>query len=65
MVSHDETIDQMTNGSGLIKNMTLAELKPYDFGYEFTLDSGKTFPYRGKGVTIPTREDVLKTWPQH
>lgn len=63
VVSHDETIDRMSDGSGYIKQMTLAELRQYDFGYDFTPDGGKTFPYRGQGVTIPTLEDVFKAFP--
>lgn len=63
VLSHDETIDRMSNGSGYIRGMTLAELRQYDFGYDFTPDGGQTFPYRGQGVTIPTLEDLFKTWP--
>jgi len=63
VVSHDETIDRLTNGSGYIKSMTLAELRQYDFGYDFTPDGGKTFPYRGKGVTIPTLDEVFQAFP--
>jgi glycerophosphoryl diester phosphodiesterase len=63
VVSHDVTIDRMSNGKGYIKSMTLAELRQYDFGYGFTPDNGATYPYRGKGVTIPTLEDVFKTFP--
>ncbi|HYG59629.1 MAG TPA: glycerophosphodiester phosphodiesterase [Symbiobacteriaceae bacterium] len=63
VVSHDETIDRMSSGSGYIKSMTLQELRQYDFGFDFTPDGGKTFPYRGKGVTIPTLEDVFKAYP--
>ncbi|HWI50813.1 MAG TPA: glycerophosphodiester phosphodiesterase [Symbiobacteriaceae bacterium] len=63
VVSHDETIDRMTNGSGYIKSMTLAELRQYDFGYKFSPDGGKTFPYRGKGVTIPTLAEVFEKFP--
>ncbi|HWI60849.1 MAG TPA: glycerophosphodiester phosphodiesterase [Symbiobacteriaceae bacterium] len=63
VVSHDETIDRMTNGSGYIKSMTLAELRKYDFGYKFTPDGGKTFPYRGKGVVIPTLAEVFEAFP--
>ncbi|MFZ5816144.1 MAG: glycerophosphodiester phosphodiesterase [Bacillota bacterium] len=63
VVSHDETIDRMSNGSGYIKDMTLAELRQYDFGYDFTPDGGKTFPYRGKGVRIPTLEELFQAWP--
>lgn len=63
VVSHDETIDRMTDGSGLIKEMTLAELRQYDFGYRFTPDGGLTYPYRGQGVTIPTLEEVFLAFP--
>ncbi len=64
VVSHDETIDRMSNGSGQIKSMTLDELRQYDYGYDFTPDDGKTFPYRGKGVTIPTLEEVFQAFPE-
>jgi glycerophosphoryl diester phosphodiesterase len=63
VVSHDETIDRMSNGKGWIKSMTLAELRQYDFGYGFSPDGGKTFPYRGKGVFIPTLQQVFERYP--
>lgn len=63
VVSHDETIDRMTDGTGLIREMTLAELRQYDFGYDFSPDNGQSFPYRGKGVTIPTLEEVFEAFP--
>lgn len=63
VTSHDESIDRLSNGHGLIKEMTLAELRQYDFGYGFTPDGGKSFPYRGKGVTIPTLEEVFMAFP--
>lgn len=63
VLSHDETVDRLTNGTGAIRNMTLAELKRFDFGYKFTLDGGQTFPYRNQGVTIPTLDEVLTDFP--
>lgn len=63
VVSHDETIDRMSNGSGKIKEMTLADLKNFDFGHDFSPDGGKSFPYRGKGVKIPTLEEVFVKYP--
>lgn len=64
VVSHDETVDRMTNGSGLIKEMTLAELRQLDAGYRWSADGGQTFPFRGQGITIPTLEEVLTAFPQ-
>lgn len=35
VICHDESIDRTSNGSGFIKDMTLAELKAYDFYGKF------------------------------
>lgn len=59
VVCHDETVDSMSNGTGHIRNMTLAQLKELDFGFRYTRDNGKTFPYRGTGVQILTLEELL------
>ena len=58
VVIHDPTVDRTTDGTGPIREMTLAEAKRLDAGYEFTPDEGKTYPCRGKGVKIPTLEEV-------
>ncbi|MGZ4133966.1 MAG: glycerophosphodiester phosphodiesterase [Tumebacillaceae bacterium] len=63
VVSHDDTVDRLTDRVGRIREMTLAELKEIDFGYRFTTDGGQTFPYRGKGVQIPTLDEVLQEFP--
>jgi glycerophosphoryl diester phosphodiesterase len=60
---HDDSVDRTTNGTGGASNMTLAELKALDAGYRFTRDDGQTFPYRGKGVTIPTLGEALAASP--
>ena len=59
VISHDDDVARMTNGHGRIPSFTLAELKQLDAGYKFTPDGGRTFPFRGQGVTIPTMEEVL------
>lgn len=56
---HDETIDRTTNGTGPVNSFTLAELKEFDAGYNWTADGGLTFPFRGKGLTVPTLEEVF------
>jgi glycerophosphoryl diester phosphodiesterase len=59
VVCHDPTVDRTTNGSGRIRDVAVAELREFDAGYAFTPDSGRTFPWRGRGVCIPTLEEVL------
>jgi len=59
VVSHDETVDRCTDGTGAIADMTLAQVKALDAGYRFTSDDGATYPWRGKGLTLPTLEEVF------
>lgn len=60
---HDATLDRTTNGRGLIRHRSLAELRELDAGYRFTPDGGETYPYRGQGATIPTLEEALALAP--
>ena len=63
VIIHDEDVDRTTNGSGLVEKMTLTKIKELDAGYWWTDDNGKTYPYRGQGITIPTLEEVFETFP--
>lgn len=63
VLNHDETVDRTTDGTGNIEEMTLAEIKALDAGHDWTDDDGATFPYRGKGITIPTLEEVFQAFP--
>ena len=56
---HDETVDRTTNGTGKVNSLTLKQLKEFDAGYNWTGDGGRTFPFRGKGMTVPTLEEVF------
>ncbi len=49
VVAHDETIDRVSNGSGLIADMSVAELKRFNYN--------KACPQYSKG-TLPTLEEV-------
>ena len=60
---HDETVDRTTNGSGNVNSLSLKELKEFDAGYNWTTDGGRTFPFRGKGITVPTLEEVFTALP--
>lgn len=63
VISHDGTVDRCSDGHGAISELTLAELKRLDFGYRFSPDGGQTYPFRGKGVTIPTLRELLTAHP--
>lgn len=52
VVCHNYTVDQTSNGSGFIQEMTFSELRKLDFGSWF----GPEFT----GTTIPTLEEVLQ-----
>ncbi|GAA4010151.1 glycerophosphodiester phosphodiesterase [Deinococcus rubellus] len=64
VLSHDDTVDRLTDGHGAIRDLTLAQLKTFDAGYNFTPDSGQTYPYRGQGLTIPTLDEALTAHPE-
>ena len=44
--------------------MTLAEIRKLDAGFRFTMDHGRTFPYRGKGLRVPTLGEVLDAFAE-
>ena len=51
VVIHDSKIDAVSNAQGLVSQYPLAELREFDFGYQF---------YKGqrKGIKIPTLDEV-------
>ncbi len=63
ILMHDETVDRTTDGTGAIRDLTLAQIKQLDAAYDFSTDEGQTFPYRGQGVTVPTLEELFQTFP--
>lgn len=64
VLMHDETVDRTTDGSGEIENMTLAQLKELDAGYDWSPAEGETFPYRGQGLQVATVEEVFEAFPE-
>ena len=59
VLMHDDTVDRTTDGMGAVRNFTYSEISELDAGYMFTLDEGKTFPFRDQGVVVPTLAEVL------
>ena len=64
VLMHDETVDDTTDGTGLIEEMTLEELKKLDAAYDWSNDGGQTFPYRGQGIQVPTLDELFEKFPQ-
>lgn len=65
VVFHDWTLDCRTDGKGVTREHTLAELRKLDIGHGYTADGGKTFPFRGRGLgPMPTLDEVLAAFPE-
>jgi glycerophosphoryl diester phosphodiesterase len=64
VVIHDATVDRTTDGSGAVAEMELEEIQRLDAGYHFSPDGGRNFPYRGRGVRIPTLTEVYASFPE-
>ncbi len=64
VIFHDETVARTTDGSGRVNDFALAELKQLDAGYWWSPDDGATFPFRGKGIVIPTLDEVFASFPR-
>jgi glycerophosphoryl diester phosphodiesterase len=62
VVIHDETVDRTTDGSGAVAALTLKALRKLDAGARFTDADGST-PFAGKGLAIPTFDEVLDWLP--
>jgi glycerophosphoryl diester phosphodiesterase len=60
---HDPVVDRVTNGSGPVANLPLNELQELDAGYHFSPDCGRTHPFRGQGLYVPTLEESLSAFP--
>lgn len=58
---HDHTLERTTDGAGPVETRTLAELKRLDAGYRHRREA--EFPFRGRGVEIPTLEELLTAFP--
>jgi glycerophosphoryl diester phosphodiesterase len=63
VLMHDETLDDTTDGTGLIDAMTLEELKQLDAAHDWSDDGGQTYPYRGSGIQVPTLDELFQKFP--
>lgn len=77
VVIHDADVDRTTNGTGNVRDLTLAQLQALDAGYCATPNVGNgtaergdchsadpsRFPFRGQGYRIATLQEVLAALP--
>jgi len=61
---HDETVDRTSNGTGAVRDLTIAELRQLDFGYRFTPiddegDGAGSHPWRDRGLGIVTVDELF------
>lgn len=59
---HDDHLARTTDGSGPIRELTLGELRRLDAGHNHLVDGD--FPFRGRGLRVPTLGEVLATFPE-
>ena len=64
VLMHDEEVDRTTDGIGVIEEMTVEEIQQLDAAYRWSNDDGKTFPFRGQGIQVPTLEELFLIFPQ-
>jgi glycerophosphoryl diester phosphodiesterase len=57
VVNHDLDLGRTTNATGPVSGMTARELAAVDAGYRFSRDG--SFPWRGRGLGVPTLAEVL------
>ena len=60
---HDDRLDRVTDRSGAIAQLGIAEVEAADAGHAFSPDGGRTFPFRGCGIRVPRLEEILARWP--
>ena len=63
VVFHDATLERTTDGIGTLAARSVTELKRLDAGARFTRDNGRTFPWRGRGVTVSTFDELIDALP--
>ncbi|MBB6449926.1 glycerophosphoryl diester phosphodiesterase [Geomicrobium halophilum] len=59
---HDESVDRTTDGTGLVENMTLEEIKQLDAGSWFNASNPEKSKDEYVGVEVPTLEEIFRAF---
>lgn len=61
VVLHDDRLERVTNGHGLVKDWRWDDLRKLDAAYNFNPEAG--FPFRNQGFHIPSIEEAMTSFP--
>jgi glycerophosphoryl diester phosphodiesterase len=62
VIHHDDTLERTTSGRGRVVDFTQVELARVDAGCSFN-DGNGAYPFRGRGICVPTLREVLRRYP--
>jgi glycerophosphoryl diester phosphodiesterase len=63
VMCHDDAVDRTTDGTGSIAALDSSQLERLDAGFRFTPDGGRTHPFRGRRLRIPTLREAFESFP--
>jgi len=63
VLMHDATLERTTGSAGLVRSLSARELAALDAGYHFSPDNGQNFPWRDRGLGVPSLSEVLEHFP--
>jgi glycerophosphoryl diester phosphodiesterase len=64
VVIHDPSLLRTSGRDLVVAAESFARLQDADAGSRFTRDGGRTFPWRGRGIQIPSLEEVVTAFPK-
>ena len=64
VVVHDPTLLRTTGRRYTVATSTFSTVRELDAGSRFTRDGGRSFPWRGRGIRVPSLEDVIMAMPR-
>lgn len=64
VLCHDAEVDRTTEGRGAIVDYELRALQQLDAGHRFAGAGDRPWPYRGRGLRIPTLQEAFEALPE-